>query len=115
MIEKRLNFGVYALYDCVTVEYGLPFVSFSGESAIRSAVSSLIALDDNVISDFELFEIGQFDKDNGRIEGYETNISICGSHDLLKKVIQLRAEIDEQKKEALEELEALKKLRQEVK
>lgn len=115
MPENIQNYGVYSLYDYSTEEYGLPFVSVSTENALRSVVSSIIHLDDNVINDLGLFEIGQYDKEKAKIVGHELNISVAGSDYILKKVYQAREELEAIKKEALAEYEELRKLKSEVK
>lgn len=111
-MENKLNFGVYVLFDHATENYGLPFVADNNEVALRNVVSSIIHLDDNVIMDFELIEIGQYDSANGNIDGYQLHTSIASSRDILIKVHHCREELDEIKKKALQELEELKKLKE---
>lgn len=111
-MENKLNFGVYVLYDHATENYGLPFVANNNDVALRNVVSSIIHLDDNVIMDFELIEIGQYDSDNGKIDGYQLHSSIASPRDILTKVHHCREELDEIKKKALQELEELKKLKE---
>lgn len=114
MMENSLNYGVYVLFDRATDEYGLPFVAPNMSVAIRTSVSTMISLDDNVIQDFELIEIGQFDKDAGVIEGYPSDsfVSAAFPETLLAKVYQTREDLDKIKELALSEYEELKKLKE---
>lgn len=114
-MENEMNYGVYVLYDYSTEKYGLPFVAVSTENALRSVVSSIIHLDDNVINDFGLFEIGQYDIENAKIIGNDLHISVAGGDFILKKVYQAREDLEAIKKDALAEYEELRKLKMEVK
>lgn len=111
-METRLNYGVYVVYDNASEQYGLPFVADNNEVALRNVVSTIIELDDNVIMDFELIEIGQYDPVNGNIDGYQLHSSIASPRDILMKVHHCREELDVIKKQALHELDELKKLKE---
>ena len=91
-----------------TVE--LKNISVTIENAKRMAVAHLLTYPDNFISDQCLYEIGQYDPNTAKIEGYDSKVLVAGSKGLLEKVYQLRKEYEEYKKEALDEFETLKKL-----
>ncbi len=114
MLENIENFGVYVLYDDCTEKYGLPFVAINKEEAIRSCVSEFLSIDNNVLTDMRLYEIGQFYHDDGTIEGYpsDSHFLVCDSDELIKKIIQVRTDLDAIRKEAYAELEEFKKIRE---
>lgn len=108
--NKMVNEGVYVIYDSLVEEYGNPFVSPTIENAKRMAVAHLLTYPDNFVGDQCLYEIGQYDPNNAKIEGYDSHVLVAGSKQLLEKVYELRAEYAEYKKQALDEIETLKKL-----
>lgn len=108
--NKLANCGVYVIYDSLVEQYGNPFVSATIENAKRMAVAHLLTYPDNFITDQCLYEIGQFDPDTAKLEGYDCKVLVAGSKQLLEKVYQLREEYAEYKKQALDEIETLKKL-----
>lgn len=108
--NKMVNCGVYVIYDSLAEQYGNPFVSPTIENAKRMAVAHLLTYPDNFIGDQCLYEIGQYDPNIAKIEGYDSHVLVAGSKQLLEKVYQLREEYAEYKKQALDEIDTLKKL-----
>lgn len=108
--NKLVNDGVYVIFDSLVEQYGNPFVSSTIENAKRMAVAHLLTFPDNFIGDQCLYEIGQYNPNNATIEGYESKVLVAGSKQLLEKVYELREEYAECNKQALDEIETLKKL-----
>lgn len=108
--NKMVNEGVYVIYDSLVEQYGNPFVSPTIENAKRMAVAHLLTYPDNFIGDQCLYEIGQYDPNTAMIEAYGSHVLVAGSKQLLEKVYQLREEYKEYQKEALDEIDTLKKL-----
>lgn len=116
MLEKLQNYGVYSVYDGATEQYGLPFVAENKEAAIREFVSTFLGVDDVVLTDMSIFEIGEYNPVDGIITGYpsDSRFKVCDSDILIKKITQVRVDLDALKKEAYAELDELKKLRAEM-
>lgn len=115
-MSDLMNYGVYVVYDDATEQYGLPFVAENKEAAIREFVSTFLSIDDNVLTDMSIFEIGQYDPVRGIISGYsiDSRFLVCDSDILIKKIIQVRADLDAIRKEAYEELDEFRKIKEEM-
>ncbi len=113
-MSNLMNYGVYVVYDDATEQYGLPFVAENKESAIREFVSTFLSVDDNVLTDMSIFEIGEYEPVKGIITGYPTDsrFLVCDSDTLIKKIIMVRTDLDAIRKEAYAELDELKKIRE---
>lgn len=111
-----MNYGVYSVYDCATEQYGLPFVANNKEEAIRECVSTFLGVDDVVLTDMSIFEIGEYNPVDGIITGYpaDSRFKVCDSDTLIKKITQVRIDLDALKKKAYAELDELKKIRAEM-
>lgn len=116
MLEKLQNYGVYCVFDGATQQYGLPFVASNKEEAIRECVSTFLTVDDVVLTDIKVFEIGEYEPVKGIITGYpvDSRFMVCDSDTLVKKIIQVRTDLDTMRKEAYAELDELKKIRAEI-
>ena len=115
-MSNLMNYGVYVVYDDSTEQYGLPFVAENKEAAIRECVSTFLTVDDNVLTDMSIFEIGEYEPVKGIITGYPTDsrFLVCDSDTLIKKIIMVRTDLDAIRKEAYVELDELKKIRSEI-
>lgn len=111
-MSDLMNYGVYVVYDDATEQYGLPFVAENKEAAIRQFVSTFLHVNDNVLTDMSIFEIGEYDSVKGIITGYsiDSRFLVCDPDTLIKKTIMVRTDLDAIRKEAYAELDELKKL-----
>lgn len=115
-MSDLMNYGVYVVFDSATEKYGLPFVANNKEEAIRECVSTFLNVDDVVLTDMSIFEIGEFNPVDGIITGYpkDSHFLVCGSDVLIKKITQVRADLDALKKEAYAELDEFRKIKKEM-
>lgn len=115
-MSDLMNYGVYVVYDGATEQYGLPFVAENKEAAIRECVSTFLTVDDVVLTDMSIFEIGEYEPVKGIITGYslDSRFLVCDSDTLIKKITQVRIDLDALKKEAYAELDEFKKFRAEI-
>ena len=115
-MSDLMNYGVYVVRDGATQQYGLPFVANNKEEAIRECVSTFLSVDDVVLTDMSVYEIGEYNPVDGIITGYpkDSHFKVCDSDTLIKKITQVRIDLDALKKEAYAELDELKKLRAEM-
>lgn len=115
-MSDLMNYGVYVVYDDATEQYGLPFVAENKEAAIRQFVSTFLSIDDNVLTDMSIFEIGEYEPVKGIITGYssDSRYLVCDPDTLIKKIIMVRTDLDAIRKEAYAELDELKKIHSEI-
>lgn len=115
-MSDLMNYGVYVVYDASTEQYGLPFVADNKEAAIRECVSTFLTVDDVVLTDMSIFEIGEYEPVKGIITGYPTDsrFLVCDSNTLIKKITMVRIDLEALKKEAYSELDELKKIHAEI-
>lgn len=115
-MSDLMNYGVYVVYDDATEQYGLPFVAENEKAAIRQCVSTFLSVDNNVLTDMSIYEIGVYDPVKGVITGYpiDSRFLVCDSDELIKKIIMVRTDLDALKKQAYAELDELKKIRSEM-
>ncbi len=115
-MSDLMNYGVYVVYDDATEQYALPFVAENKEAAIRECVSTFLSVDDNVLTDMSIFEIGEYDPVKGIITGYpiDSRFLVCDSNTLIKKIIMVRTDLDAIRKEAYAELDELKKIHADI-
>lgn len=113
-MENKVNYGVYVLYDALSEAYGLPFIAPSKEVALRSCIAPFLSVDEHALSDFKLYEIGQYDIEVGEVDGYVTGSSVLvyDSDDILKKIIETRESLETIKNQAWKELCELRKIKE---
>lgn len=116
MSEKRMNLGIYCVRDKVVDTFGLPFCAENDAVALRHFVSCYIHLDDNVISDFSIVEVAQFDPDNGSVHGYDTGCfrEVYNGTEILSHVMGKRQELFDIEMSVEAEIEELKKLKKSI-
>lgn len=82
---------VFSVYDRASGVYGQPFFSHNQQTAIRSLASEVNRRDDptsvlsNSPSDFDLFELGQYEQDTGRFSLHENPVFLCSCFSLLSR------------------------------
>lgn len=114
-MSDLMNYGVYVVYDDATEQYGIPFVAESIDAAIRECVCTFMSVDDVVLSDMRIFEIGEYEPVKGIITGYsiDSRYFVCDSDTLIKRVNQARSYLERVRNDAISELDELKKLKTE--
>lgn len=91
-----MNFGIYMILDKASEQYGLPFVQPTVKSAKRSIALEMLETADTVVKDFVVFEVGQFDKDEGTIESYgkQAYIPVLQGDEILEDIHAYRKILD---------------------
>lgn len=91
-----MNFGIYMILDKASEQYGLPFVQPTVKSVKRSIALEMLEIADTVVKDFVVFEVGQFDKDEGTVEAYgkQAYIPVLQGDEILQEIKEYRKILD---------------------
>lgn len=112
-MENKVNVGIYVIFDKVVGNYGLPFCAENDAVALRNFMARYLFLDDSLISDFSVIEVGQYDGETGKVEGYQPGSfrEVYPGEVLLKEVLIKRDELNEIQTIAQQEIDDLMKLK----
>lgn len=87
-----MNFGIFIIFDKSSEEYGLPFVQPTIKALKRNCAIDLLHTSDLIIKDLQVFEVGQYDRQNGVIETYgkQEYIPVLSGEEILQEVKECR-------------------------
>lgn len=87
-----MNFGIFIIFDKASEEYGLPFVQPTIKSLKRNVAIEMLHASDLIIKDLQVFEVGQYDRQNGVIESYgkQEYIPVLNGEEILQEVKECR-------------------------
>jgi len=88
--------SVFSIYDRAASVYGTPFYSHNKQTAMRSVSAEVNRQDPTSTlstspSDFDLFELGEFDQDTGRFTTFENPQFVFSCSGLVNQTAPLSA------------------------